>query len=106
MRSLEATRALHVGGVVARGFDQTGHYLLVVSHSGRGVFDTRTCRRVARDDELHYPQDGHAAGIGPLAHQTILVIAINDADGTVTLPHPDGNITLRYAEGIIEISDN
>ena len=33
---------LSVGGLVAMGLDETGNYLLTVTHSGRGVFDTRT----------------------------------------------------------------
>ena len=48
---------LHVGGLVAMGFDASGNYLLTISHAGRGVFSTRTWERVARDPELAYPKD-------------------------------------------------
>ena len=29
---------LHIGGLVAAGFDPSGAYLLTITHSGRGVF--------------------------------------------------------------------
>jgi hypothetical protein len=41
-RSSEPLVYLHVGGLVAVAFDETGRYLLTVSHAGRGVFDTAT----------------------------------------------------------------
>ena len=56
---------LHLGGLMAVGFDATGKYLLTVSHSGRGVFSTESWERVARDYELVYPEEGIALGIGP-----------------------------------------
>ena len=31
------------------GLDESGQYLLTVSHSGRAVFSTRTWERIARD---------------------------------------------------------
>ena len=45
---------LHVGGLVAAGFDPSGAYLLTITHSGRGVFATQTWSRVARNTELAY----------------------------------------------------
>jgi hypothetical protein len=45
---MSETKHLLVGGLVAMGFDNTGKYLLTVSHSGRGVFVTETWKPVAR----------------------------------------------------------
>ena len=55
------------------GFDPTVDYLLVISHSGRGVFSIKTWTRVARDVELSYPESGIGVGIGPIADQQIPV---------------------------------
>lgn len=62
-------RYLHIGGVVAVGFDPTSDYLLVITHSGRGVFYTRTWERVARKIHLAYPTGGLGIGIGPIDGQ-------------------------------------
>lgn len=58
-----------VGGLEAVGVHD--EYILVVSSTGRGVFDARSGTRVARDDSS--PEDGwlrepelEASGIGPL----------------------------------------
>ncbi len=64
-------KRLFVGGLVAKGFDATGKYLLTVSHSGRGIFSTDTWERVARDPSLAYPIEGKAIGIGPIDSQVI-----------------------------------
>jgi hypothetical protein len=66
-------RYLVIGGVLAVGFDPTSEYLLVISHSGRGVFSTRTWERVARSTELAYPEGGVGFGIGPIGGQAIPV---------------------------------
>ncbi len=58
---MEAT--LHIGGLVAAGFDPSGRFLLTVSHDGRGVYDTNNWERVARDYDLAYPENGYAIGI-------------------------------------------
>ena len=56
---------LHIGGLVALGFDPSGEFLLVITHSGRGVFSTRTWERLSRSTELAYPEGGFGVGIGP-----------------------------------------
>ena len=94
---------LHVGGVVAIGFDPTGRYVLVVSHSGRGVFDSQTWTRVARDLSLAYPEDGAVVGIGPLAGQRLKVSEINYDDGTLHIISPRGDYAMSYSEGMIEV---
>ena len=92
---------LHIGGLVAVGFDATGHYLLTVSHSGRGVFRTADWVRVARDSTLAYPKDGTAVGIGPIEGMTIPVAEL-DSDHDVSLRSPTGLLTLRCAsDGIV-----
>lgn len=66
-----------VGGLVAAGMDPEGHYLLLVSSSGRGVVDCRSGDRVARDrspgHEWLDPSRLRAQGIGPLASQEIQI---------------------------------
>jgi hypothetical protein len=39
-----------VGGLMAVGFAELSDLLLAVSHSGRGLFDARSGKRLARDD--------------------------------------------------------
>lgn len=65
---------LHIGGLIAVGFDPAESYLLAISHSGRGVFCTNTWQKVARDTELAFPEDGHGFGIGPISGMKIPVI--------------------------------
>jgi len=93
---------LHVGGLVAVGVDRSGRYLLTVSHAGRGVFDTSTWHRVARDATLAYPVDGHAIGIGPLAGQTIPVKEI-DYDTSTLTDAVVGSFVITYGEGDVTV---
>jgi hypothetical protein len=95
---------LNVGGVVAIGFDPTGRFVLVVSHSGRGVFDSRTWERVARDPAIAYPEAGEAVGIGPLAGQRLKVVELNYDDGTLHVDSPRGDCAMSYSEGTIDVS--
>jgi len=89
---------LHVGGLVAVGVDPSGRYLLTISHSGRGVFDTSTWDRIARDTDLAYPVDGEAVGIGPLEGQTIPVKEI-DYDTSTLTDTVVGPFVVSYTEG-------
>ena len=61
-------RYLHIGGLVAVGFDASESDLLTITHSGWSVFSTRTwaAERPARSTELPYPEDGVDIGIGPI----------------------------------------
>lgn len=93
---------LHVGGLVAVGVDPSGRYLLTVSHAGRGVFDTSTWHRVARDIELAYPVDGHAIGIGPLAEQKIPVKEI-DYNTSTLVDAAVGRFVISYGEGDVVV---
>jgi hypothetical protein len=88
-------RYLHIGGVVAVGFDPTGEFLLVITHSGRGVFSTLTWERVARKIELAYPERGVGAGIGPIDGQAIPVTQMNYETGHMRAVSPDGRIVLE-----------
>jgi hypothetical protein len=65
-----------VGGLQSVGFGSPPELLLVVSSSGRGVFDCRTGEKVARDyddrgDDWDRPFALEALGIGPLAGQWV-----------------------------------
>ena len=95
---------LQVGGLVAAGFDQTGQYLLTVSHSGRGVFAVGSWARVARDEAPVYPVQGHVEGIGPIKGQSVVVLEKNYSSGELLLHSPDGSFTLAYDSGVIAVS--
>jgi hypothetical protein len=96
---------LHVGGLVAVGFDPTGRYLLTVSHAGRGVFEVGTWQRVARDTALAYPDDGHSLGIGPIEGMRIPVAELNYDTGKLSWNSPDGTFHFEYESGTIDITD-
>lgn len=100
MRSNE----LLVGGLVAMGFDATGRYLLTVSHSGRGVFDSKNWQRVARDDDLCYPENDQCPGIGPIADQVIAVTEMNYKTEELRILSPTGELLLEYDSGMITIT--
>ena len=85
---------LHIGGLVAAGFDPSGAYLLTITHSGRGVFSTQTWLRVARNTELAYPEAGVGVGIGPIDDQAIPVAEIDFDTGEMRLASPNGRIVL------------
>lgn len=89
---MEIETCLQFGGIAALGFSPNLQFLLVGSYSGRGVFSTESWERVARDDELSYPEDGHAIGIGPLNGERIPVTEMNYDTGELTLISPDGQM--------------
>ena len=95
---------LHVGGVTAMGFDPTGEYLLVISHSGRGVFSTKTWERIARDTELAYPEHGRGVGIGPIDGTSVEITEQNYDTEELHVATPDGLFRLDYDSGTITIS--
>jgi hypothetical protein len=94
---------LHIGGLLAVGFDPTGSYLLTITHSGRGVFRTDTWERVARDYELAYPINGHGIGIGPIDAQIIAVKEL-DSEHDISVCNPAGNIVLNCSSDHIEVA--
>jgi hypothetical protein len=95
-----------IGGMIAGGFDSTGRYLIMVSHSGRGVFDTETWQRVARDPQSIYPEKGAIGGIGPLAGMRIPIHEINYDTATLAFTSPDGLTSVSYSEGTMTIESN
>ncbi len=95
---------LRVGGVISMGFDSSGEYLLVISHSGRGVFSTKTWERIARDIELAYPEHGHGRGIGPIDGMSIAITEKNYETDELRVTTPDGLSRLEYDGGTITIS--
>lgn len=97
-------RYLHIGGVVAVGFDPSAAYLLVITHSGRGVFSTRSWERVARSTEVAYPEHGLGIGIGPIAGQQIPVTEMDYEVAHMRLMSPDGRILLECESSGIEVS--
>jgi hypothetical protein len=97
------SRYLHVGGLVAVGFDQSGAYMLTISHSGRGVFSTATWERVARELALAYPEEGQGIGIGPIAGQLIPVVVL-DSDHDICIASPCGLFELKCTSSEIEVA--
>ncbi len=87
--------------MVAAGFDPSGRFLLAVSHDGRGVFDTTTWERVARDPTPAYPEHGHAVGIGPIAGLSVPVIERYDTPD-VEFVGPDGSL-FYYESGTLTV---
>jgi hypothetical protein len=96
---------VNIGGLVAAGFDKSGEYLLTISHSGRGVFSTKTWSKVARDTEHQYPVAGCAIGIGPISGQSIPVVEKNYQTDQLHLVSPNGLFNLFYEYGTLEISE-
>jgi hypothetical protein len=104
IESRNDVRNLSVGGLVAMGFDPSGEYLLTISHSGRGVFSTRTWERVSRDPALAYPEDGYGIGIGPIAGVSVAVREIDWETENLTLSSADGSVCLVYDSGTITVT--
>jgi len=96
---------LHIGGLVAAGFDPAGAYLLTVSHDGRGVFSTDTWERVARDSALAYPTDGRAVGIGPIEGLSIPITEIDYDTGDLRFSSPDGVNSFEYDSGTLIVTN-
>ncbi len=98
-------RYLHVGGLVAVGFGVSGSYMLTITHSGRGVFSTRTWQRVARSAELAYPEAGIGIGIGPIDSQSIPVAEMDFDIGTMRVDGPGGRFILECESSGIAVVD-
>jgi hypothetical protein len=100
----ELAYSLHLGGLVAAGFDPSGLYLLVISHSGRGVFSTFDWKRVARDYDLAYPLNGLGVGIGPIGGQPIPVVEMDYEKGEFRIVSADGRFLLDCESSGIAVS--
>ncbi len=99
----DMTENLHVGGVVAIGFDKNNNYMIVVSHSGLGVYDTNGWSLCARNSDLAYPENGYVTGIGPIDGTRIKVVEKNYDNDSLTLSSPDGCWEIKYEDGTIII---
>lgn len=88
-------RYLHIGGLVAVGFDASGTCLLTITHSGRGVFSTRPCEHVARSSELAYTEGGVGIGIGPIDGQSVQVTEMDYDTGEMQVIDPGGRFVLE-----------
>jgi len=69
-----------IGGLTELGFDESGCYLLVVSHQGRGVIDLQTLKRVARDNnektDYYDFENKTIEGVGPITGQNIKCVGL------------------------------
>src|SRR5256885_4598144 len=65
----EFHKSLIVGGTTSVGIDPSSRYLLIVSHSGRGLFELCDGKRIARDTEVFGPwyYGAECDGFGPLS---------------------------------------
>ena len=68
----------HIGGVTDVGFDESGEYLQVSSHSGRGLFSLQTGEKISRDGDSTYNWHHKTSvdGIGPLQGSCIQVYGL------------------------------
>jgi len=71
-----------IGGFEALGFSSDSRYLLIVSSSGRGVFDSETGQELARASssapgDWYNLEELTVAGIGPLSGQSIRIAGIH-----------------------------
>lgn len=97
------TRYLHIGGLIAIGFDPTGQFMLTISHSGGGVYHVGEFKRVARDLALAYPNAGHGIGIGPIDGLCIPVTEMDYSTRRLSVKTPDGRHYIEYSEGTVMI---
>lgn len=71
---------LGIGGLTGVGFSDDGELLMVVSHSGRGVFDAVTGVLLARDRDpdsgIPDGADLSCSGLGPLSGQQIRIAGL------------------------------
>ena len=96
------SKNIFVGGLVAIGFDESGEHMLTVSHSGRGVYSTRTWDRLARDNEVVYPEEGMVHGIGPVESK-IISVAEEYEGSELKVETPNQSHKLVYCEGTISV---
>ncbi|MBN1499383.1 MAG: hypothetical protein JW982_04480 [Spirochaetes bacterium] len=73
MEKYERINYVPIGGLVAIGFDSNEKYLLLVTHTGRGLFEIESMNRIARDYEVIYPNNSKIEGIGILQEKIIKV---------------------------------
>ena len=92
--TMNNSKYLFIGGLVAMGFDSSGEFLLAVSHSGRGVFRVSTWEKLARDSVPAYPIGGKIQGISPLEGQTIDVAERDETRDRIEITSPDGTLHL------------
>jgi hypothetical protein len=91
--AFEFFKSLIVGGATSVGIDPSSKYLLVVSHSGRGLFKLSDGRRVARDYEVFGPwyYGAQSVGFGPLHKVTIPIFGFGNKTPDVILQYLDRN---------------
>jgi len=92
-----------IGGMVAGGFDVSGRYLLTVSHSGRGLYETSTWEKIVRDYDEAYPENGCVLGIGPMADELIPVTEMDYDTGIIAFINADDTLRVHYSEGTMTV---
>lgn len=95
---------LTIAGLVAAGFDKSGKYLLTVSHSGRGLYCTKSWQRLARDYNLAYPCEGKVLGIGPIEGESTAVTELDYDKGRFQVSSQDGRLQLHCESDGIRVT--
>jgi hypothetical protein len=96
--------SLHIGGLIAVGFDSQVKFMLTVSHSGRRLYELSTMKMVERDSMIVYPQDNLILGIGPIIDLMINVQEKDYDNETLHGQSPDGKFLFRYDDGILSLT--
>jgi len=87
------SKTMAVGGLIEIGFSsQIEHYLLIVSHSGRGLFNCQTLELIDRDYEVEFDSDTSelwTEGFGALKGEKVRVAGLYG--GGLPLSNPMGD---------------
>ena len=62
-----------IGGLVSLAIDSMETLLFVTTHSGRGVFELDSGKKVARLQDETYPENGEIKGIAPFSTSMVNV---------------------------------
>ena len=67
-------------------------------------FSTATWKKIARDLDPAYPEDGFAIGIGPIDGLRIPVTEIDYTTEQLEFSSPDAKLNFHYQEGTLTIT--
>ncbi len=95
------------GGLVGLAINSEEKYLLVVTHSGRGVYDLNSGDRIARDYEVIYPNNSKIDGIPPFSQKSIQLneydfendLVFHSPSGKLKITGESDNITVEVKTG-------
>ena len=94
---------INIGGLVAIGFSEDMKYMIVVGHSGTGIFNTNDWTKIARDSKANYPENSMVNGIGHLAGVKIKVEERDYLSEIFEGFSVDKLIKYKYNDGVLEV---